>query len=875
MVGRIADTAQITAHLDRPAAPALLVSGPAGIGKSCLVEHAIAQRPGQSVCRLRAGPSMRTSPYEGLSMMLPEVMAGVGGDRVGVAQSVLDHWAKVPPDIVYVDDVPNADPETLVVLFHVVQQGLSSLLITARDGEPIPGQVLALAEEGMLDTVRLGPLAEADIGALLREVLGGRVDGPTVRRLYDRSAGNPLLLRELVRGSVADGSLHERAGVWRWDASATAATGIEDLALANLSSLSPEASKLFDCLALLGDCPVPVVDRIAGAAAQRELLAQQVAELDSDEDVLRVAHPLFAEVAVAQMGRIARHDRLRSLLIALRGSDLTPADQLRTVRWRLEVGDAMTPTELSAGAALALQLFDIPLSIELGQAAHDGGDDSGTLPLALALIYAGDLEGAAVALDRAVAQAESEGDRVFAAVTRTLNRGYRTGFDHSIADEHRRLEDSLADPALVGFVRSERTSALTFAGHLREAVALGEPFVRGPHVEAWEALPYLPGWGMAASILGRTDEVFEALAVLGPGALQHLGRHVAWFHFIESHSAVLHGDFSRAEAAIERFAEQAHVAMVPGVPAVLYAEKLGTIAWLRGDVVAAQRGLGEAVALSDVPESSFRRVVPLAYLAMAQALAGDAVRARATADAARASVVLLPLGRGYAAQADAWAAAAGGDLTGAHRIALAGVEQCVEAGLDSPALWCAIDAFRFNPSVGAARRIVDLAPPVDGPLATAFGGVGRAWLDKDPDAMVAVAQALASIEARPYAADAASAAASLAAALGRRSSARVAAAMSASIRSECPGLRWSAPSDLVGDPRSTDRSVLLSGLTTREREVTALAAAGGTNAAIADALGLSIRTVEGHVHRAMAKLSVTRRIELEPFGSVLADQRDR
>jgi len=874
MVGRIDDTARVATHLERRASPALLVSGPAGIGKSCLVEHVIAQRPAQTICRLRAGPSMRTSPYEGLSMMLPEVMAGVGGDRVGVAQSVLDHWAKAPPDIVYVDDVPNADLETLVVLFHVVRQGLSTLLITARDGEPIPAPVLALAEEGMLETVRLGPLDEDDIGVLLREVLDGRVEGPTVRRLYDRSAGNPLLLRELVRGSVADGSLRAQSGIWRWDASVDAAAGIEDLALRNLSALTPEASRLFDCLALVGDCAGEVAARIAGAPAQQELLDQQLAVFVADGTVLRVAHPLFAEAAIAQMGKIARHDRLRALLVALGSDELTPADRLRTVRWRREVNDPMGGLELADAAALALRLFDVPLAIELGQAAHDRGDDTGTLPLALALIYAGELDEAATTLDRAVEQARSEGDRVFAAITRTLNRGYRDGFDHSIADEYEQLEGSLSEPGLQGFVRSERVSALTFAGCLREAIALGEPHVRGPRKEAWEAweaLPYLPGWGMAASILGRTDEVFATLAVLEPGAVQHLGRHVAWFHFIESHSAVLHGDFARAADAIERFAHEAHVAMVPGVPAVLYAEKLGTIAWLRGDVVAAQRGLGEAVALSDVPESSFRRVVPLAYLAMAHALAGDRARARACADAAADSVALLPLGRGYAAQADAWATAAAGDLTGAHRIALAGVDACEQAGLDSPALWCAVDALRFNPSAGVARRVVELAPPVDGPLAAAFAGMGQAWLAKDSDTMMQAARSFSSLDARVYAADAAGLAATLAAARGLRSSARAAVAMSESIRSSCPGLRWAAPSDHIDDPRATDHSLLWAALTPREREVVALAAAGGTNAAIAGALGLSVRTVEGHVHRAMAKLSVTSRAELEPFVSVSAD----
>ncbi len=51
-------------------------------------------------------------------------------------------------------------------------------------------------------------------------------------------------------------------------------------------------------------------------------------------------------------------------------------------------------------------------------------------------------------------------------------------------------------------------------------------------------------------------------------------------------------------------------------------------------------------------------------------------------------------------------------------------------------------------------------------------------------------------------------------------------------------------------------------LTPREREVAALISAGLTNRAIADALVLSERTVEGHVRSALAKLQLTNRTEL-------------
>ena len=53
-----------------------------------------------------------------------------------------------------------------------------------------------------------------------------------------------------------------------------------------------------------------------------------------------------------------------------------------------------------------------------------------------------------------------------------------------------------------------------------------------------------------------------------------------------------------------------------------------------------------------------------------------------------------------------------------------------------------------------------------------------------------------------------------------------------------------------------------SGLTVREAEILELVSGGSTNADIAIGLGISQRTVEGHLSRIFAKLGLTRRLEL-------------
>jgi two-component system, NarL family, response regulator NreC len=63
-------------------------------------------------------------------------------------------------------------------------------------------------------------------------------------------------------------------------------------------------------------------------------------------------------------------------------------------------------------------------------------------------------------------------------------------------------------------------------------------------------------------------------------------------------------------------------------------------------------------------------------------------------------------------------------------------------------------------------------------------------------------------------------------------------------------------------PRSVEDPALANPLTRRELDVLRLVVQGNTNRQIADALGLSVRTVESHRANMMGKLDLTSRVEL-------------
>ena len=63
----------------------------------------------------------------------------------------------------------------------------------------------------------------------------------------------------------------------------------------------------------------------------------------------------------------------------------------------------------------------------------------------------------------------------------------------------------------------------------------------------------------------------------------------------------------------------------------------------------------------------------------------------------------------------------------------------------------------------------------------------------------------------------------------------------------------------------------LAGLSSREREIAELVAAGQRNREIADSLFLSVRTVEGHLARTFRKLEVSTRTQLAALVSAASE----
>ncbi|GAA4991390.1 LuxR family transcriptional regulator [Yinghuangia aomiensis] len=316
----------------------LVVRGEAGIGKTTLLDHAVAAADGVPVVRGTGVEFEADLPYAGLTMLLrpalghaaaiPEPQRRALDAALGLASgqapepmfvglavlSLLSEYAGDGPLLCVVDDAQWLDrvsSDALVFAARRLHAEGVVMLFGARDGEgsfPAPG----------LPELRLSGLAATDAGALLDAHAAGL--SPAARfRVLAEAHGNPLALRELPVALEGE----NKAAVFR--PGQLPLTSRLQLAFHGQVSRLPEATQALLLLAALDDTgDVGVVMRAAetlGAGAADLEPARTADLLHVADGVPRFRHPLI-RAAVHQRApldrRLAAH---RALASALDGPD--------------------------------------------------------------------------------------------------------------------------------------------------------------------------------------------------------------------------------------------------------------------------------------------------------------------------------------------------------------------------------------------------------------------------------------------------------------------------------------------------------------------------------------------------------------------------
>src|SRR5439155_9380459 len=136
-----------------------------------------------------------------------------------------------------------------------------------------------LWKDGLADRVELTPLAAAEVDALLNAVLDGPVDGATVHRLYERSEGNVLFLRELVLSALDTGALRSEGGLWSLVGRLPTSARLVELVEVRLAGLVQGDREVLEVVALGEPLGLDVVSRHGDEASLAGLERRQLVRI--------------------------------------------------------------------------------------------------------------------------------------------------------------------------------------------------------------------------------------------------------------------------------------------------------------------------------------------------------------------------------------------------------------------------------------------------------------------------------------------------------------------------------------------------------------------------------------------------------------------
>jgi DNA-binding CsgD family transcriptional regulator/tetratricopeptide (TPR) repeat protein len=287
--------------------------------------------------------------------------------------------------LMVLDDLQDADAETLMVVEYLIDNLAQqpTLLVGAIRAEDSPALEVARAAErrGQCTLLELDRLDPAQLRVMAGACLGVSAEhfpGAAAELLWGGSAGNPLLVEEILAAMVDEGLLLPEGAGWRLapEPPTTLPTAFTRSMAHRVARLSPQARELLSAGALIGQrFPVTVVQAATGL---------------SDRDLLNHLHSDLVSPLVSPDDQLTdwyafRHRVTRESLLALVEQPQRAA-LARTVAGAIRSVHPELPGEwCQISAALHLDAGDVPgagrLYAESGRRALEQGAPTSAVAL--------------------------------------------------------------------------------------------------------------------------------------------------------------------------------------------------------------------------------------------------------------------------------------------------------------------------------------------------------------------------------------------------------------------------------------------------------------------------------------------------------------
>jgi DNA-binding CsgD family transcriptional regulator len=422
------------------------------------------------------------------------------------------------------------------------------------------------------------------------------------------------------------------------------------------------------------------------------------------------------------------------------------------------------------------------------------------------------------------------------------------------------LRKRVTHPSLKLVVAATESAIAVHQNRVSEGIAEAERVLADPHAPK-QAIDFAAfGAGMAMPVAGRGGD-FEPIAARCRADQKATdGMIRVMVRYCDVHALAAVGEFDLADQRAAEYAEFSSVGQFLGwgIAKVM----AGLVATYRGKFPEAISSLEQALAALNAEDALPWLLPARLLLARAYAAVGRPEQAeRVLEDCKEHAGRSMALHEPQRIIAKSWLAAATGGERPAVELACAAADLAHRSGQYAVEAEALHHAARFGDRT-VAMRLAALTEHVGGRLVGLYARHAAAVAELDGAALDAASADFGEAGLMLSAADAAAQAAVRHDHDGRRRDSSESAARALRLAAQCGGA-------ITPAIRSAAQPLPV---TSREREIASLIAAGLSNREIAERLTVSIRTVEGHIYRACIKLDVTDRDEL---GKIVSKDRKK
>jgi DNA-binding CsgD family transcriptional regulator len=871
-VGRAPELRDIAEALRSSTSAGAVLVGVSGIGKTALLQNAIAQAQTHAyVVRLRGSAAMASSPYSAMNSLL----TGLDDEQVAHPVTMLRALSALlrargagRTVVLAIDNVELLDGPSATIISQLVSIGAVKILLTARRFHLADVAFMALWRKGSLLRLDVEAFSLKESALFCESELGAYVSSDVVRTAHRLSGGSPKLLSGCLRELQRQGLLVQGATSWvlrpgvaapcRESAAAT---------IAHIDALGPACRSAAILVALSGGLPLSALLEVTSFAAVDALQDAGLITVGKDlESTVRCVSSVGADgirLGAGQEDALAAYELAQQLTGAWGIAQLRPHHH---AAWRRKAGLPLD-AELVARAARRLndhgKYADV---LELASDAGKGFHDAVLVEMLRARVALGDYEGFDQLNGRFAAGAPADpvlAIRVLLMQAEVAQRAGR-GTPSEFLDHAEGLLGHVTDSAVAAAISDEvligRAELLAFEGRYLEVASMLSPrrhdaapmtndtLVRADTLltEAWsmgvrqldamELARTISGFLLENAVTARTrirayDQVWETHRTAGEvDGARHI-KDITTQHTDEACFAPRsYEEISRALArAYQGHVEDALRILLPTFDQLRFGDPWGVLP-------AAAAGIAYCYARQHDLQPMIE------YLPYCEADSGTPWKIAQTARYFQLLASSHTENRTSAGQDFHKVALQLSDTQGAHYLKMLALFRAVRLGNHD-----ALDA------------LGSISAQLQGPFARLTELYAKGLGSQDTEFL------LRSME--------------MASGMGDMKFAREAAqhALQSALRADDKRALRHVQRQVRGVmPESEEwgtAGARLTGLTRREREVAFAAAGGATNRDIANDMCVSVRTVEGHLYQVYSKLNVSSRAELAeliPAGQVQA-----